>query len=292
MGTESEPSASSGENRTPLFPEAEEASRKMTVPLDNSFVNGDKASSGSANSVELKDITPTVPLALRELRKLTVSGKVALPHLVTIGKSFHMPGMKYAEFAKRMKTTLGDMWGRFKDLMLKVWNELRSKAAEDREKSLLIKRADTGQTAFYKTSEMLEDFLDKHNRGRTYAEPQGENAKRKLAALYNLKRAILYHDDEAVIKFTRLYREHGGTFQGLQQSVRMIHPLSAIPDYLKGEFMNSLNAGQMKTVDRAVDWYRRVYGGRVSSIGFAEYGGNKQDPSSNSLFLSRPTCNL
>jgi len=141
---------------------------------------------------------------------------------------------------------------------------------KDRGKSLLIKRADTGQTAFYKTSEMVEDFLDKHNRGRTYAEPQGASAKRKRAALYNLKRAILYHDDEAAMKFTRLYREHGGTFQGLRQSVRMTHPLSAIPDYLKGEFMNELNAGQRKTVDRAVDWYRRVYGGNVSSIGFAD----------------------
>jgi hypothetical protein len=140
----------------------------------------------------------------------------------------------------------------------------------DRGKSLLINRADTGQSAYFKTNEMVEDFLDSKNRGKFYGEPQGENAKSKRDALYNLKRAIQFHDYEAQQKYTRLYRKYGGTFQGLRQSVRVAHPLAAIPEALQAEFRNGLTLSQQKTVDRAMEWYEQVYGGNVTATDFNE----------------------
>ncbi|HOP39920.1 MAG TPA: hypothetical protein PLI53_02645, partial [Geobacteraceae bacterium] len=118
----------------------------------------------TSKGVELYDITSAVPLALRELRKLAASGKEALPHLVTIGKSFYTRGMKYAEFAKRMKTTLGDMWSRFKGLMLKVWNELRSKAAEDRG-SFSIRPGEEQAAGFTFSVSEVEEGIQRNRKG-------------------------------------------------------------------------------------------------------------------------------
>lgn len=59
-----------------------------------------------------------------------MTNKEALPVLVERGVREYTPGMKYPEFAKRMKAALGDMWERFKGLMLKVWGEVRSSVVE------------------------------------------------------------------------------------------------------------------------------------------------------------------
>lgn len=131
---------------------------------------------------------------------------------------------------------------------------------KDRGKSLLVKRADTGQVAYYQANELVEDFLDKINKGKAYAEPDTPNARKKRDALYNLKLAIRYHDEDAQQKYGRLYTELGGTFKGLQQSIKMSHPLAAIPKKMQAAFLEGLSEDQGKTVARAVEWYGRIYG--------------------------------
>lgn len=61
-----------------------------------------------------------------------MSNKEALPGLVERGLREFKPGMKYPDFARRMKAALVDMWDRFKVLMLKVWHEVRAKFLDDR----------------------------------------------------------------------------------------------------------------------------------------------------------------
>jgi N12 class adenine-specific DNA methylase len=56
----------------------------------------------------------------------------ALPALVETGLREFEPEMKYPEFAQKMKVALGEMWERFKGLMLKVWQQVRAKFLEER----------------------------------------------------------------------------------------------------------------------------------------------------------------
>jgi hypothetical protein len=61
-----------------------------------------------------------------------MSNKEALPGLVERGVNNYAPGMKFPDFAKKMKAELGELWERFKSMMLKVWHEVRAKFAEER----------------------------------------------------------------------------------------------------------------------------------------------------------------
>lgn len=89
-----------------------------------------QAEQGQQQSEQKKTVGEEKPV--RFALRPDMSNKDALPGLVERGVNNYAPGMKFPEFAKRMKAELGELWERFKGLMLKVWHEVRAKLAEKR----------------------------------------------------------------------------------------------------------------------------------------------------------------
>ena len=78
------------------------------------------------------DITSIVPLALKELAKLTRAGKEALPHLETLARAtVHEGADRWQEFAKSMKQKLGELWDRFKGMVHEVFQRVKRLVSND-----------------------------------------------------------------------------------------------------------------------------------------------------------------
>jgi len=89
-----------------------------------------QAEQGQQQSEQKKTVGEEKPV--RFALRPDMSNKEALPGLVERGVNNYAPGMKFPDFAKRMKAELGELWERFKSMMFKVWHQVRAKFAEER----------------------------------------------------------------------------------------------------------------------------------------------------------------
>jgi hypothetical protein len=112
-----------------------------------------------------------------------------------------------------------------------------------------------GVQAYYDTRKRVYQWNDQHG----IESSGGGSPTSKGNALYYYKQAMKYGDLEAADRYIRKYAEMGGTAQGLQQSIRMAHPLSGIKKQDRARFLRDLTPAQRERLQKAIKWHQRTY---------------------------------
>ncbi len=108
---------------------------------------------------------------------------------------------------------MGDEYRRIAGLPHRSW--------EDTLERMLYSVADSGETAYYEILDEKRAYLKKEG---DYSRFGGSTSPRS-SALYNLKMAVRYEDQEALDKYLQEYVNLGGTEQGIETSLRDMEPL-------------------------------------------------------------------
>jgi hypothetical protein len=122
-------------------------------------------------------------------------------------------------------------------------------------KKLLLYEADPGEQAYYDTRRLVNEWNEKHGK-ESYS---GGKPTKKSRALYYYKQALKYGDFPAAEKYLGKYMELGGSWQGLQQSIKAAHPLAGIKQALRYSFRHSLSPEEEETLQRGLEFYRKHY---------------------------------
>lgn len=118
----------------------------------------------------------------------------------------------------------------------------------------LVYKADPGEQAYNTIQSLAYKFQDK------YGKERGSRGYTKQAnALYYYRQAKKYKDEKAAEKYMQMYLDGGGKRSGISASVRRAKPMASLPTNLKYKFRNSLSAAELKTLERANEWYRETY---------------------------------
>lgn len=96
-------------------------------------------------------------------------------------------------------------------------------------------------------------FLEKIGKGY-----EGFILTPKGNALYNVKLAIRYADEQAMDKYMEQYAELGGTAKGLKESLKLMQPMSGLSKKEQGAFIASLDNEGLEKLDRAMRFYGEV----------------------------------
>jgi hypothetical protein len=113
---------------------------------------------------------------------------------------------------------------------------------------------DVGEQAYADTVNKVRDFLEDHGKEIPAMIP-----KKKSNSLYWFKQAMKYGDIPKAKKFLKQYLKLGGTAEGIQQSIKMMHPLSFGNPELRAMFISSLSAKEQDDLKLAIRWYARTY---------------------------------
>ncbi|MFA7628645.1 MAG: methyltransferase domain-containing protein [Candidatus Dojkabacteria bacterium] len=119
--------------------------------------------------------------------------------------------------------------------------------------------SDPGESAYFDTRSRARSFMERKGVNPGYFHADSNS---KSAALYNYKRALQYGDLDVAKKFLDKYMELGGSRKGLKISVRLASPEAWVPKKYRAEFRNSLMKSDLEKYNRAMKWYREVYGGQ------------------------------
>jgi hypothetical protein len=121
---------------------------------------------------------------------------------------------------------------------------------------------DAGQESYYDIIEDKNRFLKKVGKPTGFTSPDTP----KLNALYNLKVALRYGDVDATERYLDEYVKNGGTANGLETSLRNLHPLYGLTSSEKAIFTEDwLNAAGKERLLRAIDYYENILLGRTAS---------------------------
>jgi hypothetical protein len=126
--------------------------------------------------------------------------------------------------------------------------------------SVFAYSADPAETAYYKSRDLVADYLKEHNLERPLADPTS-----RVNALYYYKQAIKFGDAKAAEKYLKTYKELGGNTKGIQMSVKRAHPLGSLPNAHRARFFNSLDSEDRQTIRRGTQWYRETYKGGMAA---------------------------
>jgi len=141
-----------------------------------------------------------------------------------------------------------------------VGRPLRGDSTEERVLSDLLSvftySADPQEVAYYKSRDLVNDYLKENNLERPMADPTN-----RVNALYYYKQAIKFGDAKAAEKYLGEYKELGGNMKGIQMSVKRAHPLGSLPNKDRAKFFNSLDPEERQTVKRGTEWYRTTFKG-------------------------------
>jgi hypothetical protein len=137
---------------------------------------------------------------------------------------------------------------------------LRGDSTEQRVLSDLLSvftySADPAEVAYYKSRDLVNDYLKEHNLEKPMADPTS-----KVNALYYYKQALKFGDAKAAEKYLGEYKELGGNMKGISMSVKRAHPLGSLPNAHRAKFFNSLDPESRQTIKRGTDWYRNTFKG-------------------------------
>lgn len=125
--------------------------------------------------------------------------------------------------------------------------------------NLFVYRSDPGQNAFSDILDEKSRFLEKIGKAG-----YGSFISPKSNALYNLRLAIKYRDQDAVKKFSEEYEKLGGTRKGLFTSLRNMHPLHGLNDREKIAFVMGLTKEDQGKLVRAIHFYTNVLVGQAN----------------------------
>jgi len=127
---------------------------------------------------------------------------------------------------------------------------LPSKGYQESLKNFFVYTADPGQGAYADIQETKRRWLKEQGKGAEgfWLTPKGN-------ALYNLKLAIRYKDEEATNKYMYEYFTLGGTAKGIEESLDRMNPLSGLSKRDRSLFEQSLSSGQIKRLEKAMEFY-------------------------------------
>jgi hypothetical protein len=111
-------------------------------------------------------------------------------------------------------------------------------------------KIDPGQAAYGDIMNMKHRFLKKIGKGSVgfWLTPRGD-------ALYNMKLAVRYEDEEAARKYLQKYIALGGTKEGMVSSFKAMNPLSGMTQEEQVKFVNSLSIENKKKLVAALNFY-------------------------------------
>lgn len=121
---------------------------------------------------------------------------------------------------------------------------------------LLVYHHDPDEASYWAARGLAQDWLEEQGSGGG----GGGRPTRRDNALYYYKTALRWGDDDAAEKWRARYFELGGTDRGMEQSIRMSHPLGLVAQNERRAFLESLDAEDRELVERATAWHASVYG--------------------------------
>lgn len=131
-------------------------------------------------------------------------------------------------------------------------------------KGAFVYKVSPGEAAYRDVYDLKADFLKKMGRSSEgfWLTPTGD-------ALYNMKLAMKYSDKEAFSKYFQEYvelsvaqgKDASQVRQGIQTSIKAMHPLWGLNDQIRAQFVNSLNQEDQDTLIEAVKFYNEVLSG-------------------------------
>jgi len=127
-------------------------------------------------------------------------------------------------------------------------------------KNFLVYSQDPGQGAYYEIRDLNREF-QKKVLGKTVGGWYSDEISAKSRALYNLKLAIRYQDAEAMKRYAAEYVSHGGTADGLNTSLRNMHPLHGLNKVEKEAFIKWLDEEDRERLILAMEYYTNVIKG-------------------------------
>jgi hypothetical protein len=127
----------------------------------------------------------------------------------------------------------------------------------ERLEGLLTHKVDPGEAAYWFVIDEKNRWLDKQ--GKRFI---GVADSAKSSALYNLKLAMRYDDKKAVQKYMAEYYAAGGTYQGMNTSLKSMHPLSGLSKEDEWRFIEWLykDPDGEERLERAIDHYYDLLG--------------------------------
>jgi hypothetical protein len=121
---------------------------------------------------------------------------------------------------------------------------------------LVFTKTDPGQAAYYRTKEMVFDWLRRTGKER----PGPKQADEKANAMYYYKVALQYKRPELAQYWEKKYYELGGTTKGLSRSTALSSPLGQLTKSDRDYFFADLNEEQANTIKLAEKWYASTFG--------------------------------
>jgi hypothetical protein len=125
---------------------------------------------------------------------------------------------------------------------------------------------DAGEASFYEAKRLAAQYQDETGRGgfrpsgqTLYQWLTGDEANARSLALNRFRMAIRRGDTETAKRWIASYFDHGGTPKGYLASARSSHPLSVIAAERRQAFMDSLDARERETVERAMRWHKDTW---------------------------------
>ncbi len=117
-------------------------------------------------------------------------------------------------------------------------------------------KADPGQGAYSEIQSLKREFMEKIGKGY-----DGWMLTPKGQALYNIKLAIRYSDEEALLKSLEEYVRLGGTNQGFKASIKAMEPLHGLKPKEKKAFIESLDVEDLERLEKAITFYEKTLKG-------------------------------
>jgi hypothetical protein len=119
--------------------------------------------------------------------------------------------------------------------------------------SFLVYKSDPGQNAYSDILSEKSRFLERKGKAS-----QGAFISPKANALYNLRLAIRYQDERAKDTFLREYIALGGTREGIQGSLKRMHPLGGLSLKEAREFKKELTPDMRELLAKSILFYEAV----------------------------------
>jgi hypothetical protein len=117
--------------------------------------------------------------------------------------------------------------------------------------NLVTYKATAKKSAYDSTNNMVRKYLESIGKAT-----KGYSENERSEALYYYKQAMKLKDKTAIDKYLKKYFQLGGTREGLQQSLKNLHPLAGMTTRERQMFMSKLTEKEKEKVNLAIEHYK------------------------------------